>query len=92
MYTSLKSDCLSFDDVSSHLKIRAQGRLGGSDGQVSYFSSSHDLAVCEFEPHIRLTAVGPEPTSNPLSPSLPARLLLVFSLSPLSLSLSVSLK
>ena len=26
--------------------------------------------VCEFEPHIRLTAVSTEPTLDPLSPSI----------------------
>ena len=32
------------------------GRLGGSVGWPSNFSSAHDLVVCEFEPHIKLCA------------------------------------
>ena len=31
--------------------IPEEGRLGGSVGWASNFSSSHDLSVCEFEPH-----------------------------------------
>ena len=49
-----------------------KGRLGGSIGEVSDFGSGHDLAVGEFEPRIRLSAVGTEPASDPLSPSLSA--------------------
>ena len=43
-------------------KMSAQGgRLGGSVGWASDFSSSHDLVVCEFEPHVRLCADSSEP-------------------------------
>ena len=37
----------------------------------SDFGSGRDLAVLEFEPHVRLTAVSAEPASDPLSSSLP---------------------
>ena len=47
------------------------------------FSSGHDLAVCEFEPHIGLSAGSTEPAWDSLSPSLAA-------FSPLVLSLSLS--
>ena len=43
------------------------GRLGGSVSQASDFGSGPDLLVCEFEPHIELSAVSAEPTSDPLS-------------------------
>ena len=33
-------------------------------------SSGPDLTVREFEPHVRLSAVGAEPALDPLSPSL----------------------
>ena len=34
------------------------------------FGSGHDLMVCEFKPHIRLSAVSTEPAVDPLSSSL----------------------
>ena len=37
------------------------GHLGGSVGLASDFSSGHDLAVCEFKPHIGLCADSSEP-------------------------------
>ena len=37
------------------------GRLGGSVGWASDFSSGHDLAVREFEPCVGLWADGSEP-------------------------------
>ena len=37
------------------------GRLGGSVGEASDFSSGHDLAVREFEPRVGLWADGSEP-------------------------------
>ena len=40
---------------------KIQGRLGGSVGWASNFSSGHDLAVCEFEPCVGLCADGSEP-------------------------------
>ena len=44
------------------------------------FSSGHDLTICEFEPHVRLSADNVEPAwdSLSLSPSLSAPPLLVF--------------
>ena len=67
------------------------GRLGGSVGWPSNFSSGHDLVVCEFEPHIKLCAdcSKPEAPSNSMSLSLsapPPQLLC------LSASLCLSLK
>ena len=38
-----------------------KGRLGGSVGWASDFSSGHDLAVHEFEPRVGLWADGSEP-------------------------------
>ena len=70
------------------VKAKAKGRLGGSVGRASDFSSGHDLTVSEFEPLRRgsvLTAQSLEPASDSVSPSLcpsPAR----------ALSLSVSRK
>ena len=43
--------------------------------------SGHDLTVHGFKPYIGLAAVIPEPTSDPLSPSLSAPPLLALSLS-----------
>ena len=37
------------------------GCLGGSVGWASNFGSGHDLAVCEFEPHVGLCADSSEP-------------------------------
>ena len=51
---------------------------------MSDFGSGHDLAVREFEPHVRLSAVSTEPALDPLAPSL--------SVPPLLFSLSLSLK
>ena len=50
------------------------GRLGGSVGRASDFSSGHDLTVHEFKPPIGLSAVSVEAASDPLSPSLRASL------------------
>ena len=71
-----------------YLKSTLSGRLGG----LSNFDSGHDLTVCEFEPHIRLSAVSTEPTLDPsflgrkfcppsLCPSLPCACSLSVSLS-----------
>ena len=46
--------------------------------EASDFGLGHDLMVCGFEPHIRLTAVSSEPALGPLSPSLFAPPLLSF--------------
>ena len=35
-------------------------------------ASGHDLMVCEFKPHVGLSAVGADAASDPLSPSLSA--------------------
>ena len=51
-----------------------------------YFDSGHDLAVCEFEPHMGLCAGGSEPAWDSLS--LPLSLPLPYSF---FLSLSFSL-
>ena len=51
-----------------------QGRLGGSVGWVSDFSSGHDLVVREFKPRVGgsvLTAQNLEPALDVVSPSLP---------------------
>ena len=45
--------CLNF---VSPLKIVFWGRLGGSVGWASDFTSGHDLAVCGFKPRIGLCA------------------------------------
>ena len=45
------------------------------------FSLSHDLTVCEFEPHIRLCADCTEPAWDSLTPSLSAPPLPTLSLS-----------
>ena len=65
------------------LECQQEGRLGGSVG--SDFGSGHDLAVCEFEPHMGLAALSAEPASDPLSPSLcssPAKTNLPMSMAP----------
>ena len=41
-----------------------KGHLGGSVGEASDFGSGDDLEVCEFEPHVRLTAVSTEPDAG----------------------------
>ena len=46
--------------VGLFLKV-VMGRLGGSVGWASDFSSGHDLAVREFEPRVGLWADGSEP-------------------------------
>ena len=58
--------------------MKVEGRPGGSVGRVPDFGSGRDLAVCEFEPLIGLTALSTEPTSDLLSPSfsVPPRLVL----------------
>ena len=43
------------------LKAQSQGRLDDSVGLASNFSSGHDLAVREFEPHVGLCADSSEP-------------------------------
>ena len=40
------------------------GHLGGSVSIASDFGSGHDLAVCEFEPHVRLSAVSSGPGAH----------------------------
>ena len=67
------------------VEIEISGPLGSSVGWTSEVDSSHDLPALEFEPHIGLSAISTEPTSDPLSPSLSAPPLLALSLS-LSLS------
>ena len=42
-------------------KFLEPGRLGGSVGQVSDFSSGHDLTVHEFEPRVGRCADSSEP-------------------------------
>ena len=54
--------------IKFSLQLKFLRHLGGSVSSVS--SSSHDLAVHEFEPCVRLSAVSVEPTSDPLSSSL----------------------
>ena len=50
------------------------------------FGSGHDLAVCEFKPHVRLCSAGVEPACDSFPPSLcPSPACAFFSLS-LSLS------
>ena len=39
----------------------SKGRMGGSEGWASDFSSGHDLAACGFEPRVGLSANGLEP-------------------------------
>ena len=53
------SDCISL----------LSGRLSQLSVQLH---PGHDLTVCEFEPHIGLTAVRTEPARDTLSPSLSA--------------------
>ena len=47
-----------------------RGRLGGSVGCASDFSSGHVLTVREFKPRVWLAAVSAEPASDLLSASL----------------------
>ena len=55
-------------EVSQKLREESVSvHLGGSVSKVSDFSSGHDLAVPEFEPHFGLSAVSTEPASDPLS-------------------------
>ena len=51
-------------------KCKFQGHLGRTIGWVFHFGSGHELVVCESEPCTWFTAVSPQPTSDPLSPSL----------------------
>ena len=60
------------------LKSQRKGAPGWLS-RLSDFGSGHDLAVCEFEPHIQLAAVSAESASDPLSPSLSAPPLLALS-------------
>ena len=55
--------------------------MGGSVREAADFGSGHDLAVCEFEPHVGLSAIRTEPALDPLSASLSAPPLLALSLS-----------
>ena len=57
------------------------GRLGGSVGRASDFSSGHGLTVRGYETRIGLSVDSMEPTSDPLSPSLSAPPLLALFLS-----------
>ena len=50
---------------------RIRGHLGGSIGRASDLGSGQDLKVHVFKPHIGLAVVSAEPTSDPLSPTLP---------------------
>ena len=43
------------------LSLKKLGRLGGSVSWASDFGSGHDLAVREFEPHVRRCADSSEP-------------------------------
>ena len=63
------------------------GCLGGSVSWTSNFGSGHDLTVCESETCIRLTAVSMELSTDPLSSSLFAPPLLIFSLSKINKTL-----
>ena len=52
------------DDSNGDLKKKKwieKGCLGGSVGEVSDFSSGHDLTVCGFEPRVGLCADSSEP-------------------------------
>ena len=58
------------------MMVKVLGLLGGSGGWASDFGSGRDLAVREFEPHIRLWADSSEPGACfrfclPLSLTLP---------------------
>ena len=44
-----------------NLSEKYLGRLGGSAGWASNFSSAHDLLVCEFQPHVRHPVDSSEP-------------------------------
>ena len=46
------------------LKLPFSGRLGGSVGEASDFSSGHDLTVRGFEPHVGLCADRTEPGAH----------------------------
>ena len=60
------------DRVSVFKELLVEGHPGGSVSWASDFGSGHDLVVHEFEPHLGLAALGTEPASDPLSPSLSA--------------------
>ena len=49
------------ESACSGSKIKFWGRLGGSVGYASDFSSGHDLTVGEFEPRVGLCADSWEP-------------------------------
>ena len=74
MFLAMKEDLFSF------VIKKVCGHLGGSVSWASDFGLGHDLAVCEFELHIGLTAVSEEPALGPLSPSLSAPHMHVLSL------------
>ena len=65
----LFSDFLKLRQNSHTLKFTLfkkynSGHLGGSAGEVSHFSSGHDLVVHGFEPHVGLCADGSEPGAH----------------------------
>ena len=72
--------CEFFHHITRRKKV-FWGRLGGSVGWASNFSSGHDLTALEFEPHVRLWADGSEPGAwlDSVSPSLSAPPLLTLS-------------
>ena len=57
--------------VSEGWKYQCWGRLGGSVGEASDFSSGRDLVVRGFEPRVELCADSLEAASDSLSLSLP---------------------
>ena len=61
------------------LNLSKNDGAGGSAGEAPDFGSGHGLLVCGIESCIELFAVGTEPASDPLSPSLSAPPLLVHS-------------
>ena len=73
----------STEKVMKIRNIQRLGRLGGSDGWASDFSSGHDLTVREFRPCVELCADSSEPgaASDSVSPSLSAPSLLMLCLS-----------
>ena len=77
------------DSLKRSMKsISLMGLLGGSVVWVSNFSLGHDLAVCEFEPHVGLCADSSEPAWDFVSPSLSLPLPTCAHSCTLSLSLS----
>ena len=82
--------CLKNKYKSKKKKMLREAWVAQLVKQRTDFGSGRDLVVCEFEPHVGLSAVSTEPTLDPLSPSLSAPPPLVLSLS-LSLSLALAL-